>query len=232
MIKLVDLLTNRNIIIVGAHADDEVLGVGGTIQRAKKLGSTVSVLIITDSVSEQYQHDQSQIEKRNLSLRKCCDKLGVDKTIQLNFPDMRLDEVSHIELNKALYDVINNNFYDTVFVHHPGDINLDHRVVFESVMVACRPLPECHVKNLLTYYTHSSTEWGNASTGRLFEPNIFVDITNELPSKLEAFSFYEDEIRKFPHPRSLENISNTAKYYGSSVGLEACEMFKLIRSKI
>ena len=53
-------IKQKNILIIGAHSDDEVLGLGGMILIAKKLGSKVTALIVTDSVSEQYKNDKKK----------------------------------------------------------------------------------------------------------------------------------------------------------------------------
>jgi len=225
-----DLLKNKNILVIGAHSDDEVLGVGGTILKAISLGSNVSVLIVTDSVSAQYKNVSNAIQIRDDFLDKSCSALGVHDFERLSFPDMQLDTVPHVRLNEAISDFIHKRDFDTVFTHHPYDINLDHRLLFDSVSVACRPIPGQSIKTLITFYTPSSTEWGAVDSNRIFQPNLFIDIKNQLKSKIKALQVYETELRVFPHPRCEENIRLMAGYFGSQVGIEAAEAFKLIRS--
>lgn len=200
-----EILKNKNILVVGAHSDDEVLGVGGSILKAKANHSKVDVLIVTDSASAQY-NDNEKLVNRLSNLHQCSDVLKVDNVFQWNFPDMRLDTIPHFELNK------------------------DHQILFSSLMVACRPIPNQKIKTILTYYTPSSTEWGGYEKNRNFCPNIFIDIEEYMDLKIEGLSKYTDEIRDFPHPRSLENVKNLAKYFGSQVGLRFAEPFCLIRS--
>lgn len=224
-----DLLTNKNILVIGAHSDDEVLGVGGTILKAKDNNSKVDVLIVTDSASAQYV-EKKKITKRDGDLHQCCNILGVDNVYQLDFPDMRLDTLSHLEINKRLEEIIHASCYDTIFIHHPYDINKDHQILFDSVLVVCRPKIENTVQTILTYYTVSSTEWGGFDRNTIFIPNIFINIDKYLEKKLLALSQYTDELRAFPHPRSIENVENVAKYFGSQVSCLAAEPFCLIRS--
>jgi LmbE family N-acetylglucosaminyl deacetylase len=222
-------LVNKKILVLGAHSDDEVLGVGGTILKAKDNNSKVDVLIVTDSASAQYNEKQ-KLDNRDSNLHQCCKILKVDNVYQWNLPDMRLDTLSHLEINKRLSSFIEKSDYDIIFIHHPHDINKDHQVLFDSLMVVCRPIPKHRIESILTYYTPSSTEWGGFERSRMFCPNVFIDIENYIDIKLEALSEYADEVRQFPHPRSIENVENIAKYFGAQVGLRFAEPFCLIRS--
>ena len=225
-----DLLSNKNILVIGAHSDDEVLGVGGAILNAKNLGSKVDVLIVTDSSSVQYKDKAEKKNIRDKALDNCCNILGVDNVYQWSFPDMRLDTLSHVDINIKIEEFLTQGQYDTIFVHHRNDINMDHRVLFDCVMVAARPTPSQSVKSIYCYYTPSSSEWGAFDNNSIFSPNLFIDIEKNLSKKIEALSMYKDEVQPYPHPRSIENIVNTAKYFGSQVGLYAAEPFQIIRS--
>ena len=50
------------ILVVAAHPDDEVLGMGGTIALHTSRGDQVRVLVVTDGSSTQYPGDDSGIE--------------------------------------------------------------------------------------------------------------------------------------------------------------------------
>ena len=81
--------SNKKVLVVGAHADDEVLGCGGTIHKFTQAGSIVDVLILTDSVSSQYEsRDDLQLldDRRSSSLEICCKRLGVRYVTQHGFP--------------------------------------------------------------------------------------------------------------------------------------------------
>ncbi len=221
----------KKILVIAAHPDDEVLGVGGTIPLLVKKKKQVDVLIFTDGSSTQYFNDQAILEDKFDEAKKANGLLGSKLLPRLDFPDMRLDTVAHVDKNMALGKVISEGGYDTVFVQDITDINKDHRELFESTMVACRTYPGQKVRHLLSYYVNSSTEWGNLLNKVPFGPNVFIDISSSIDDKLNAMNMYQTELRKFPHPRSLKAMRTTAQYFGNMIGIEYAEPFKLIYSK-
>jgi LmbE family N-acetylglucosaminyl deacetylase len=215
-------------LVVAAHPDDEVLGVGGTIPLIRATGAMVTVVIVTDGSSTQYPGDEAIARRKGLQVEEANAVLGTDEVVSLDFPDMRLETVEHHRLNRALEEVIRGRSIDTVFVHHEHDVNQDHTSIFRSMRVACRPFPGQPVKRLYSYFVSSSTEWGRLSGGPCFVPNVFVDIAESVDIKLEAMSRYMDELRDYPHPRSLRAIRERAAVFGSEVGFEFAEPFRLI----
>ena len=218
----------RNALIVAAHPDDEVLGVGGTIPLIKEQGGTVTVLIVTDGSTVQYAGDDSILLRKHQQAHRANNVLGTDELLQWQFPDMQLDTVAHFELNQALEKLIQERQFDTVFVQNSSDINLDHQLVHQSVLVATRPFPNQPVRQVLSYYVNSSTEWGQRSPYNMFWPNVFIDITTTIDLKLKAMSLYEDELREYPHPRSIQSLRNHARVFGNQVGYEYAEPFSLL----
>lgn len=221
----------KKVLIIAAHPDDEVLGVGGTIAKLRNKNIPVDILICTDGSSTQYQGNREILDKKLKEGKEAVKSLKANMLESLTFPDMRLDTIPHAEINKALSEVILKGGYDTVFVQERSDINRDHKELYESTLVACRPYPGQNVKHLLSYYVNSSTEWGNLMPSENFAPNVFVDISDTIDDKLEAMSKYETELRDYPHPRSLKGIEISAKYFGGIIGVTHAEPFKLIYSK-
>ena len=105
----------------------------------------------------------------------------------------------------------------------------DHRIVSSAAMVGLRPINSHKVLEIYSYETLSETEWNIPSVKNVFLPNTWVDITKYLDKKLEAMGMYATQIKKFPHPRSLEAIESLAKLRGSTIGVHAAEAFSLIR---
>jgi LmbE family N-acetylglucosaminyl deacetylase len=113
--------------------------------------------------------------------------------------------------------------------HHAGDVNIDHRIVHDAVIAACRPQPLYPVTELLFFEIASSTEWRPPGSGLMFNPNYFIDISAHVEVKMKALEAYRDELRQFPHPRSVRAVETLARWRGSTVGIEAAEAFILGR---
>ncbi len=221
-----------NVLVLAAHPDDEVLGCGGTIARLVNEGHKVSTVIFCENASARYDsgYEPSMNGKIEEMCRKCAKVLNMDEPVFLRLSDQKLDTYSALEMAQTVEKVLREFRPEMVLTHHGGDINADHRVLFEATMVATRPLPEGGVKTILTYETISATEWGISNYHPSFQPNVFYDISVTLQTKVKAFGEYYSEIREFPHPRSLEGIEIRAKDWGTRAGLLAAEPFQLIRA--
>jgi LmbE family N-acetylglucosaminyl deacetylase len=154
-------------------------------------------------------------------------ELGVTDYVHLDLPDMRLDTLAHVEVNRVVEEHVREFGPEVVYTAHP-DVNRDHRVLFDSVAVATRPTPDQVVRRVLTYAPTSSTEWTPAPLN-WFVPNWFVDVTATFERKVAAFAHYETERRDYPHPRSERAIRAAGAFYGASCGCEFAEPFVLVR---
>lgn len=222
----------KKALIVVAHPDDEVLGMGGTIAKLTEKGIETHLLIVTDGSSSQYRDAadvNSIIEKKKGETRESCAILGIRSVTYGDLPDMKLDTVPHVEINAVIEGAIRSIRPDVVFTHFYGDVNLDHQLVFRSVMVACRPLSGQCVRSVYCFENPSSTEWNAVSPQTVFVPNYFVNIGGQLETKLRALSCYRTELREYPHPRSLEHVKKVNEAEGIKLGLPAAERFLLIR---
>ena len=215
------------VLVFAAHPDDEVLGMGGTIAVHTDRGDEVRIVVVTDGSSTQYPGDAETRARKEQEALAAARQLGVSDYVHLDLPDMRLDTLAHVEVNRVVEEHVGDVRAEVVFTPHP-DVNLDHRILFDSVAVATRAVPGQTVRRLLTYAPTSSTEWTPAPLN-WFVPNWFVDVSATLERKVAAFAHYETERRDYPHPRSERAIRAAAEFYGASCGCEYAEPFVLVR---
>ena len=225
---------SKSILFVAAHPDDEVLGCGGTIARHADAGDQVQVLIVAEgATSRQLQRNRNQATGELSALAQAAQRAGAILGSQgvelLDLPDNRLDSLDRLDLIKQIEQRIARHQPQVVYVHHAGDVNVDHRLLHEAVVTACRPTPGQPVRRLLSFEVASSTEWQPSGSAPAFQPNWFVDISSQWPRKREALEAYASEMRPWPHARSLEALEHLARWRGAQVGVEAAEAFCLLR---
>jgi N-acetylglucosamine malate deacetylase 1 len=220
----------ESVLVVAAHPDDEVLGCGGTIARLAREGAAVHILLLADGESSRKGSHRSSSRKRLIGARNAAAKsasaiLGGAALKILDFPDNRMDCVDLLDVVQKIEGIIEQHRPSWVFTHHNGDVNIDHRIVHDAVVAACRPIPKHCVRKLLFFEVPSSTEWRPPGSAAAFCPNLFIDISATLAVKLKALEAYETEMRSFPHPRSSQAVTALAKWRGASVGAMAAEAF-------
>ena len=224
---------NNSIAVIAAHPDDEILGCGGTIAKWASQGVSVNILLMTDGEgSRSDQGDEimtSRKAERLSAAEKCVEYLGCNSVTRLNFPDNRMSDSILLDVVKAIESFIEKHKPNILLTHHSGDVNVDHRVTHDAVLAACRPQPGHCVKRILFFETASSSEWNTLASRASFIPNYFCDISKVIEKKLGALEIYQDEMRPFPHARSIKAVEYLARWRGASVGVEAAEGFMVGR---
>ena len=224
-----------SILVVAAHPDDEVLGCGGVLARHAAEGDTVHVLIVAEgATARDSERDPRGREPELTALKAAASRaaaeIGAEKPRILGLPDNRLDSLPLLDVIKPIEAVVEAVAPEIVYTHHAGDLNVDHRIVHQATVTACRPLPGSPVRALYAFETVSSTEWQTA--GETFRPQRWVDIGPFLDRKLRALDAYQAEMRPFPHARSREAVEALARVRGAAVGLRAAECFVVVREVV
>lgn len=215
------------VLVIAPHPDDEIIGVGGTIAKRVAAGNEVYVCVVTKGVFPLFPEEQvRQVREECI---KADAKLGVQKTIFLDFPASMLETVARYELNGKIIEVINEVHPDEVFIPHYGDMQLDHKMVADAAMVALRPRGNCYPKRVYAYETLSETGWNIPNVVNEFIPTVYEDITETFELKLKSMNVFQSQLAPFPSARSIEAIEALAKFRGATVSVNAAEAFSLIR---
>lgn len=221
----------KKILVVAAHPDDEVLGCGGTIARFTRQGYEVYTLILGEGITSRFIKREGGLGSKAIKdlkryISNAAKLLKVKQTFTKELPDNRFDAWEFLDIVKIVEEIKAKVKPDILYTHHRADLNIDHRITFEAVLTACRPLPGETVKKIVSFEVPSSTEWNYPCS---FQPNVYMDISGTLKTKIAAMKAYKSEIRKWPHPRSVEAITVLAKKRGVDSGLDAAEAFELVR---
>lgn len=208
---------SQRTLVFAAHPDDEVLGAGGIIAKKAKAGESVVVCVATKC---------KMFSKRKEECEASNSFLGVEETCFLEFPDLGLDTVPHRDVTEAIVEVIQKYKPDNIFTHHPGDLHTDHKALTAAVMVALRPKYEHVPRYAYTYETLSETGWDFQNPVNHFSPNVYIDISDEIDSKMSAMQMYGSQLQTC---RDANAIRALAMFRGSQAGMGYAEAFSLIR---
>ena len=218
----------KSILVIAAHPDDEVLGCGGTIAKHIDNGDRVSVIFMTNGVSARCDAGEQESILRQQSAKSALNILGVSSIYFEDCPDNMMDKLPLIEVVKKIELVINSVIPEIIYTHFSDDLNIDHRITHQAVMTACRPQCGHPVKEIYCFEVPSSTEWNSYSSNK-FNPNFFIDINEFWSKKERALLEYKQEMRAFPHSRSIKAIEALSILRGANVGLEKAESFQIER---
>lgn len=221
-----------NILVIAAHPDDELLGLGGTIRRLVDEGAEARALILAEGMTSRGDRrddmDEALLEELKKDAEGAASEVGYSGIELCGFPDNRMDGMDLLDIVKAITKHVERHRPDTVFTHFHGDLNIDHQRVSEAVLTACRPVGDYCVRRIYAFETPSSTEW-NYRYAEPFTPNVYFDVGGTLEAKIRGMERYRSERREAPHPRSPESLRALAHYRGASIGVEAAEAFMLLR---
>ena len=226
-------MKNKNVLVVIAHPDDEVLGCGGTIRKMSDEGANIFTCVLCSSADA--QHNPPDIKRFQETIQNAERIIGIQDSVKYDFKGIQFDVVPHIDMVKAIEIAILKFEPEWIFAHHPGDLNIDHRICHEATMAAIR-LPQrlshnispTMIKKVLLFEILSSTDWASP-VKPAFQPNCFFDIKSTFARKMESLNCYDNALKPFPHSRNQENIKALANLRGAEVGVELAEAFCCIR---
>ena len=217
----------KRVLVVAPHPDDETLGVGGTIAKYSAQGDEVFVLMVSGHLPPIYS--RKAYEETVSEAYSAFSVLGVKKSEFLEIPATMIGDQPLHEVNARISKVVNDFNPHIVLCPYP-DRHIDHRLVFDSVMVATRPVGVGKdIKIVAAYETLSETHWNAPHIEPNFTPNWVVDISDHISEKLNALKCYKSQISKFPGPRSIEAVEALAKFRGTQAGFGYGEGLHIVR---
>ena len=221
----------NKVLVLAPHADDEVLGCGGTIAKHVANGDEVYIALMTNAyVGAPELFTEKQMKTVREEAEKAHKKLKVKNTFLFEYPAPMLEQYPQYKIAKSISDLIKELNANILYIPHKGDLHLDHGVIFNSALVAARPFPGQSVKQIFSYETLSETEWGHPTVDAVFIPTRFSVLSGEeFLAKIEAINCFKSQLKEFPNTRSVEAIEHLASLRGATVGHNYAEAFVVIR---
>lgn len=218
----------RKVFVVSAHPDDEILGAGGTIIRHRDQGDEIHWLIATN-VFESQGFSKERISSRQIEIDEVASRLKMH-VHKLEYPTMSLSSRDLLTMVPMISKIFQEVEPGVIYVLNRSDAHSDHRILFDAVMACTKSFRYPFLREILMYECISETEFAPILPERVFQPNVYIDISDNLEEKLELMKIYDSELGEHPFPRSERNIRALATYRGASCGVEYAEAFQLLKS--
>lgn len=214
------------VLVVAPHADDETLGVGGTLLRHVSEGDEVVWCLVTEMTTTA-GYERNEIDARDAVIDAVADGYNFHAVERLGFDTQSLREIAFEGLVAALADVVKRYGVEVVYGPHLGDVHTDHKVVARALASATKSFRARTVRRVLAYETLSESDQARRQHDA-FHPSVFIDVTAHLDRKLNLLCLYESELGDFPFPRSEQAVRALAQLRGASCGVKAAEAFALL----
>jgi LmbE family N-acetylglucosaminyl deacetylase len=221
-------MTNKKILVVSAHPDDETLGCGGTLLKKRAEGMELFWLILTN-MSKHGGYTSKEIKRRQAEIEKVSELYGFRQIYKLDFTTGQLDHYPLQEIIVKVSEIIGKVRPAIIYLPNRRDSHSDHRVTFDCVLACTKSFRSPFISTIMMYETLSETEFAPALVENAFVPNAFCDITPYMEKKIKIMRIYKNELLEHPFPRSEKNIKALATFRGATINVEYAEAFMLLK---
>jgi LmbE family N-acetylglucosaminyl deacetylase len=225
----------KKILVLAPHADDEVLGVGGTIARLVDEGCSVVVAILTGHGEDSHPlWPRQNWDIVRDEARLANGVLGVSELIFRELPAACLDVTPVWKINSCVNEVIQQIKPNHLYIPFLYDLHKDHAAISYAATVSTRPYLHLNdsVERVLAYETLSETHLAPSYLQPAFQPNVFVDIAKYVDKKITAINEYKSQLQQRPKPRSVSAIKALSAFRGAHISSDAAEAFILLAEYI
>jgi len=186
-----------HIVLVGAHPDDES-SASGTVAKYVDRGHDATIVVATRGGRGHWEMEPEELMRtRSEEMRRAAGILGAD-LVFMDHPDASIPGGD--TLREELVDVVRRLKPDVLLTHHPLVLRDDHRRVglaaSDAALKASLPL---HVTG---YPAHRPAPevyfFGSPMTP--IEPDIYIDVTDYMDVKFEAFRQHVSQWQRWGAP--------------------------------
>lgn len=202
----------KTVLAIGAHPDDIEMGCGGTLAMLKAEGASIYTAVMTKCEDELSKKEKdARIQEYYVATKV----LGVNKAYAFDFPNRRLPEYG-IKMTDEFSKLQDKLAPELLFMPFLDDSHQDHQAVAHAAMRSFRANESIIQYEILRYGSHT------------FTPNLFVDITNHLETKIKMLSCYTTQKQRRAYFDD-ESFRGLARARGAQAGYGYAEGFVIYK---
>ena len=220
------------VLAISCHPDDMEICCGGTLLRCVKRGDEVTVCHVANGNMGHVVIEKEELGPMRIAEAKKAGDIAGFNTVTCDIGDLLVNAACKEQQDK-LVKIIREVDPDFIITHGPDDYMSDHvetsKLVFKASFSATVPHyepqlgPACRVVPI--FYMD------NASLLNC-EPTEYVDITEELETKLEMLKCHESQITWLQDHDSndvVDSVRVFARFRGIQSGVKYAEGFRQCR---
>ncbi len=206
-----------NVLVCSAHADDECLGMGGTISKLASAGHNVYCWFYFSGIN-----CNGVLQKQPQEVAKLLGTVYPPFVMPMTV-DNESDTIPLLDIARSIEKAIAEVGPEVVYTHSKSDLNIDHRRVCEATLVATRPVLGSTIQRVLSYEVPLVTDWAFGQFGT-FNPNVYEKLSSDnIAAKIDALNLYGDGIQN-----CMQAVFVLNEFRGVQSGFEHAEAFELV----
>ena len=229
------LETPERALVVIPHPDDGEIGCGGTVAKWISEGAEVYYVLCTDGGKGSNDPEVTSEEIsaiREKEQQEAADSLGVRELVMLHYPDGDLEDTH--EFRKHIVRAVRRFTPDIVMCPEPYRRNSywhrDHRITGQVAVDAVFPYARDRL-HFIELWKEEGLEphkagmvlmWGAES------PDTYIDITDSIEAKRQAYLCHQSQIVKRPERDAAEFVKRIGRAAGQQPGFEYAEAFRAL----
>ena len=216
------------VLAVGCHPDDLEIACAGTLHKYVKSGAEVYMCHVAngDKGHKIIMPDELR-SMRHQEAEHAAAIVGARKIFDLDVPDLEVNS-SNMEQKKKMIRVIKETRPDIIITHSPNDYMTDHVEVSKLVFDASFGASVDHIESDLGSCEVAPLFYMDTLAGVGFQPEDYVDVTDEIEVKLKALNCHESQIKwMMEHDKIdfLDFVRTCSKYRGLQCSVPYAEAF-------
>lgn len=221
-----------SILVIAPHADDETLGMGGTIARLAAEGKHVTVAIMTGPGADPHPiWPADHWNAIRAEAAEAAETLGVGELLFRDLPAVCLPDLPVHQVNRTVAELIAGVDPEELYLPYYHDLHGDHLALGYAALVHARAYLDAgrRIRLIAMYETPTETHLMPGQLAPPFTPNMWVDTSATADTKLRAWQCYRSQHQAGATPRSVEALRALGVMRGAEIGTEAAEAFMLLR---
>lgn len=220
----------ERILIISPHADDEVLGCGGLIEKACRHKNEVKVVVAAvGDIKHQHKEKIISSDIRKQELMDAMEYLGCNHVeVLYDNKDSLLDTIPRNEIVAKLEAQIASFSPTMIFIPLPS-YHQDHIILHEVCIAALRPTPT-FMPVLIAMYEYPLISWYYKKFWNTGE--LYLDISSTIDKKINALRKHTSQLRPKNHLISPESVKQFANVRGLEIGVNYAEKYYIVRARL